>query len=48
LVGENDQPIDMTEKDNREFWMTSVGKFWFRFDDLPDQLQYCHQLLMVG
>ncbi|XP_059468536.1 protein unc-79 homolog isoform X3 [Neocloeon triangulifer] len=46
LVGENDQPIDIDQPaDNREFWKTSVGKFWFSFGDLPDQLQYCHQLL---
>ncbi|XP_065352317.1 protein unc-79 homolog isoform X2 [Cloeon dipterum] len=46
LVGENDQPIDIEKPfDNREFWKTSVGKFWFSFEDLPDQLQYCHQLL---
>ncbi|KAF4533554.1 hypothetical protein B566_EDAN001039 [Ephemera danica] len=35
LVGENDQPIDVERSsENREFWETSVGKFWFSFDDL--------------
>jgi len=48
LVGANDQPIEMADKpENRDFWQTSVGKFWFCFDDLPDQLQYFHQLLQV-
>lgn len=48
LVGENDQPIEMEKiPDNREFWETSVGKFWFSFGELPQQLQYCHQILKV-
>lgn len=30
-----------------DFWQTSVGKFRFTIDELPQQLQYIHQLLKV-
>nr|XP_023011875.1 protein unc-79 homolog isoform X2 [Leptinotarsa decemlineata] len=46
VIGENDEPIETDsgeEIDN--FWQTSVGKFKFTVDDLPQPLQYIHQLL---
>ncbi|KAF6204812.1 hypothetical protein GE061_018974 [Apolygus lucorum] len=45
LVGENDQTIDSGDEDMEDFWQTSVGKFRFTIDELPQQLQYIHQLL---
>lgn len=47
LVGENDQTIDSGDEDMEDFWQTSVGKFRFTIDELPQQLQYIHQLLKV-
>ncbi|XP_046744184.1 protein unc-79 homolog isoform X3 [Diprion similis] len=46
IVGENDQPV-MTSPDNEldDFWHTSIGKFRFTIEDLPEQLQYIHKLL---
>ncbi|GAB0098713.1 protein unc-79 homolog [Sergentomyia squamirostris] len=32
-------------EDGEDFWHTSVGKFKFALDSLPQQLQYIHQLL---
>lgn len=32
--------------DGEEFWHTSVGKFKFSLDSLPQPLQYIHQLLV--
>ncbi|KAJ2954599.1 hypothetical protein O0L34_g2893 [Tuta absoluta] len=42
LLGERDAG-ESTEDDN--FWPTSAGKFHFSIDDLPQELQYIHQLL---
>lgn len=35
------------EEDGEDFWHTSVGKFKFSLDQLPQSLQYIHQLLTV-
>lgn len=49
LVGENDQPIDPgIEEDLDDFWHTSVGKFHFSLDELPQHLQLIHEFLKVG
>lgn len=47
LVGENDQPIDPVDEDMDNFWHTSVGKFRFTIEELPQQLQFIHQILNV-
>lgn len=48
LVGENDQPIDPgPEEELDDFWHTSVGKFRFSLDELPQYLQLIHELLKV-
>lgn len=48
LVGENDQPVEPGPDDDlSNFWHTSVGKFRFSIEELPQQLQYIHQLLQV-
>lgn len=39
---------DEEEEDSDDFWHTSVGKFKFTLDTLPQPLQYIHQLLTVG
>ncbi|XP_015191031.1 PREDICTED: protein unc-79 homolog isoform X6 [Polistes dominula] len=45
-VGENDQPLNCSpENELDDFWQTSVGKFRFSIDELPEQLQYIHKLL---
>ncbi|XP_030374945.1 protein unc-79 homolog isoform X4 [Scaptodrosophila lebanonensis] len=36
---------DEEEEDSDDFWHTSVGKFKFTLDQLPQTLQYIHQLL---
>ncbi|XP_046804229.1 protein unc-79 homolog isoform X2 [Lucilia cuprina] len=36
---------DEEEEDGEDFWHTSVGKFKFSLDQLPQSLQYIHQLL---
>ncbi|XP_052835332.1 protein unc-79 homolog isoform X5 [Drosophila gunungcola] len=36
---------DEEEEDSDDFWHTSVGKFKFTLDTLPQPLQYIHQLL---
>jgi len=38
---------DEEEEDSDDFWHTSVGKFKFTLDQLPQPLQYIHQLLTV-
>lgn len=48
LVGENDELLDEPETDMDNFWHTSVGKFRFAIEDLPDQLQYIYKLLKVS
>ncbi|XP_066903218.1 protein unc-79 homolog isoform X4 [Halyomorpha halys] len=45
LVGENDETIESGGEEMEDFWQTSVGKFRFTIDELPQQLQYIHQLL---
>lgn len=48
IVGENDQPVMLSpENELDDFWHTSVGKFRFTIEDLPEQLQYIHKLLKV-
>lgn len=38
---------DEEDDDDENFWHTSVGKFKFTLDTLPQTLQYIHQLLTV-
>ncbi|XP_063709308.1 protein unc-79 homolog isoform X4 [Culicoides brevitarsis] len=38
-------PEDEELEDGEEFWQTSVGRFKFSIDQLPQPLQYIHQLL---
>ncbi|XP_011310336.1 protein unc-79 homolog isoform X3 [Fopius arisanus] len=46
IIGEDDQPVSPTlEADGDDFWHTSVGKFRFNIEELPEQLQYIHKLL---
>ncbi|XP_063983209.1 protein unc-79 homolog isoform X2 [Diachasmimorpha longicaudata] len=46
IIGEDDQPVSPTlEAEADDFWHTSVGKFRFNIEELPEQLQYIHQLL---
>lgn len=40
-------PEDEELEDGEEFWQTSVGRFKFAIDQLPQPLQYIHQLLTV-
>lgn len=48
LIGENDEPVNLSpEADLDDFWHTSVGKFRFTIEELPEQLQYIHKLLKV-
>lgn len=51
IVGEGDkgdsQDADASgDEDGDDFWHTSVGKFKFSIDALPQPLQYIHQLLI--
>ncbi|XP_017885375.1 protein unc-79 homolog isoform X4 [Ceratina calcarata] len=46
LIGEDDEPLNLSpENEADDFWHTSVGKFRFTIEDLPEQLQYIHKLL---
>lgn len=46
VIGENDEPVETDSGDDVDnFWQTSVGKFKFSVPDLPQPLQYIHQLL---
>ncbi|KAL3290395.1 hypothetical protein HHI36_023736 [Cryptolaemus montrouzieri] len=46
VIGENDEPIEQdSNEDFDNFWQTSIGKFKFNFEDLPQPLQYINQLL---
>lgn len=48
LIGEDDEPVSLSpEADSDDFWHTSVGKFRFTIEELPEQLQYIHKLLKV-
>lgn len=43
----NDEELDDDDaEDGDDFWHTSVGKFKFSMDTLPQPLQYIHQLLI--
>lgn len=47
-IGEcDDEEGDEELEDGDDFWHTSVGKFKFSIDTLPQPLQYMHQLLKV-
>lgn len=43
---ESENLDDEAEEDGDDFWYTSVGKFKFTLDTLPQPLQYIHQLLV--
>lgn len=49
VVGEDDQPIDLTAQPDQDaasdFWETSQGRFKFRLEELPSHLQVVHTLL---
>lgn len=47
-VADHVQDDDLVDDsaDGDEFWHTSVGKFKFALDQLPQTLQYIHQLLI--
>jgi hypothetical protein len=48
LVGDEDEQIDSgPEEELDDFWHTSVGKFRFSLDELPQHLQLIHELLKV-
>lgn len=42
----NEATIEDVNEDGDDFWHTSVGKFKFTLDALPQPLQYIHQLLI--
>lgn len=42
---QNEENVD-DAADGDEFWHTSVGRFKFALDQLPQTLQYIHQLLI--
>lgn len=39
---------DENDESGDDYWHTSVGKFKFTLDQLPQTLQYIHQLLTVN
>lgn len=43
---QSDHLEDDSDVDGDDFWYTSVGKFKFTLDSLPQSLQYIHQLLI--
>ncbi|KAL0868664.1 hypothetical protein ABMA27_008117 [Loxostege sticticalis] len=45
LLGENEGMPESVEEDMTNFWPTSAGKFHFCIEELPQELQYIHQLL---
>ncbi|KAL4717234.1 hypothetical protein ACJJTC_017121, partial [Scirpophaga incertulas] len=45
LLGDNECSADSAEDDMTNFWPTSAGKFHFCIEELPQELQYIHQLL---
>jgi protein unc-79 len=47
LVGENEGSAESVEDDMTNFWPTSAGKFHFCIEELPQELQYIHQLLQA-
>lgn len=49
VIGENDEPVDTDSgEDMQNFWQTSLGKFKFSVEDLPEPLQYIYHLLQVS
>lgn len=42
MIDDSEKSID---DDLDDYWHTSVGKFRFNIDELPEQLQYIYQLL---
>jgi hypothetical protein len=47
LMNENESTNPSPEADLDDFWHTSMGKFRFTIEELPEQLQYIHKLLKV-
>ncbi|KAF7993840.1 hypothetical protein HCN44_011109 [Aphidius gifuensis] len=46
LIGENDEPVSpIIENEMDDFWHTTMGKFRFNIEELPEQLQYIYKLL---
>ncbi|KPJ10659.1 Protein unc-79-like [Papilio machaon] len=45
LLGDHEATGESVEEDMTNFWPTSAGKFHFCIDELPQELQYIHQLL---
>lgn len=46
IIGENDQPLSPSpENEMDDFWHTTIGKFRFKIEDLPEHFQYIHKLL---
>lgn len=49
VIGENDEPVESDAGDDMEnFWQTSLGKFKFTIEDLPQPLQYIYHILKVS
>ncbi|KAH9644488.1 hypothetical protein HF086_006021 [Spodoptera exigua] len=48
LLGDHENMAESVEDDMTNFWPTSAGKFHFCIEELPQELQYIHQLLQVG
>lgn len=49
VIGENDELMESDPGENLEnFWHTSLGKFKFCVEDLPQPLQYIYQILRVS
>ncbi|CAH1121158.1 unnamed protein product [Ceutorhynchus assimilis] len=47
MLGEtNEQPESDSGGEEIDFWQTSIGKFKFSLEDLPEPIQFIHQLLM--
>ncbi|KAG6446160.1 hypothetical protein O3G_MSEX004317 [Manduca sexta] len=45
LLGDHEALGESVEEEMANFWPTSAGKFHFCIDELPQELQYIHQLL---
>ncbi|CAB3238060.1 unnamed protein product [Arctia plantaginis] len=45
LLGDNEASAESVDDDMINFWLTSAGKFHFCIEELPQELQYIHQLL---
>lgn len=54
IVGDSVETLDGLPEgeedleDGEEFWQTSIGRFKFSIDTLPQPLQYIHQVLTVN